>query len=90
MTTLIEVCITVNQVEVRLLFDSEPRLEHIVDAITHVFAENEHVRDGICGLIATLGDSDLILHVGAEAYFEQDENRIGNLIVQPRTLFEVS
>lgn len=90
MKQLIEVCIMVKQLEVRIIFDGEPTLEHVADAIEHVFAEHKGARESVCYLLSTLGASDLVLKAGDEAFFEQDEKRIGQLIVQPRILFEVS
>jgi len=91
MKPVIEVCVIVNQLEVRILFDGNPTLEHVADAINDIFIAkaNEMMCTRLCGLLSTLGDSDLVLEEDAEAYFEEGGNRIGQLIVQERRLFKV-
>lgn len=83
---VIEVTITLKNLQVRLLFKTLVSIPELKEAIEHVFRDHAAARMALVGLLETL-DQDIILEPHAEAQFTDDTGVIGNLTVESRTLF---
>lgn len=88
-----EVTITVKQLCVRMLFKGPPSVERIIDTVKVIFADHQPAQDGIIELILSVGDQEewkkQVLNEGDVVHFSQDDEPIGQMDVQTRTLFDV-
>ncbi len=88
---LYEITIQVRQFCVKILFNDIPTIGSICDAVSQIFANELHVQKGMLELVLSVGDDTdrraTKLEIGDEVRFTEDDQPIGLMDLQTRTLF---
>lgn len=91
--TVYEITIEVQHLCVRILFTNPPTIGHICECINIIFADHTHVENGIIELLLSIGDDGnrraITFEVGDRVNFIENDQPIGFLELQSRTLFDV-
>lgn len=87
-----EITIEVRNLCVRILFREPPTLGHICHCISTIFADHVQVEEGMIELLLSIGDDDdrraITFEVGDRVNFTEDDETIGYMELQSRTLFD--
>ena len=89
---LYEVTIQVRGLCVRMLFNASPTLGRICDCVSNIFANNQEIELGILNLLLSIGDDEdrraTTFKVGDDIKFVENDQQIGYVNLQTRTLFD--
>jgi hypothetical protein len=88
MSELIEIIITLKDINIRLLFEAPPSLERVIEVCLHLLRHQDRLLQYVTRHFDLITDDrEMILNSGCEVLFYENDKEIGKMAAVLRTLF---